>query len=401
MRPSGVAVAAAFVVNGTLYGSWAARVPALADQVGAGVEGVGLALLGPAVAMILTAGPAGRACARWGARPVLAVCLAGACLLLPVLGLTGSVLALGLALAALGGLMGAVDVSMNIAAVAVIRRVRRPLMPVFHAGFSFGGLAGSAGAAGAAALTLAPAAQFSVVGVVGLAALAMTARAIPAEATERPEPAGSARRSPVGYRQVLSRGRLWLLAAVALCAAVAEGACAEWSALFLTNERAVGEAAAAAGYSVFAVAIAVTRLTGEWAQRRFGPYRLLVMSGGLAAAGVLLAAVVPSGVAGYIGFAIAGVGLAFCFPLAMDLAGAAGREPGGTGGDRELGFVTTVAYAGLLGGPPMIGLVAGIGGLALAMGVVGVVALLIVPVALASRPKPAGRPVVLAGAERP
>ncbi|MCA2174742.1 MFS transporter [Nonomuraea glycinis] len=381
MTSSRIAVAVSFVVNGALYGSWAARVPALADQVGAGVDGVGLALLGPAVAMVLTTSPAARACAHWGPRRVLVTCLTAACLLLPVLGLADSVWTLGLALALLGGLMGAVDVSMNIAAVAVVRRLDRPLMPVFHAGFSFGVLGGSLGAAGAAALSSPPMAQFTVVGVAALATVAVTARAIPDNhAPGEDRPAG-------GFLQVMSRGRLWLLAGVALCAAVAEGACAEWSALFLVTERSAGDAAAAAAHSGFAVAIAVTRLTGERAQRRFGPYRLLMLSGILAAAGLFLAAVVPSAVAGYAGFAIAGIGLAFCFPLAMDLAGAAGNEPGGTGGDRELGFVTTVAYAGLLAGPPMIGGVATLADLTVAMGLVGVIALLIVPVTVAARPR--------------
>jgi fucose permease len=224
-------------------------------------------------------------------------------------------------------------------------------------------------------------AQFTVVGVAALATVAVTARAIPDNhAPGEDRPAG-------GFLQVMSRGRLWLLAGVALCAAVAEGACAEWSALFLVTERSAGDAAAAAAHSGFAVAIAVTRLTGERAQRRFGPYRLLMLSGILAAAGLFLAAMVPSAVAGYAGFAIAGVGLAFCFPLAMDLAGAAGNEPGGTGGDRELGFVTTVAYAGLLAGPPMIGGVATLADLTVAMGLVGVIALLIVPVTFAARPR--------------
>ncbi|MGA6166383.1 MFS transporter [Amycolatopsis magusensis] len=379
MTSSRTAVAVAFAVNGALYGSWAARVPALADQAGVGTGGLGLALLGPSVAMILTASPAAKACARWGARPVLAVCLPAACLLLPVLGLAGSVWTLGLALALLGGLMGAVDVSMNIGAVAVVHQLGRPLMPVFHAGFSFGGLAGSLGAAAAAALAVVPGVQFAVVGAAGLIAVLVTVRAVPGEgATAGERPAG-------GYREVMARGRLWLLAGVAVCAAVAEGACAEWSALFLVDERGFGEAGAAAAYSVFAVAIAVTRLTGERAQRRFGPYRLLVGSGALAATGVFLAAVVPSGTAAYLGFGLAGIGLAFCFPLAMDLAGAAGREPGGTGGERELGFVTTIAYAGLLGGPPVIGGVATLTQLTVAMAVAGVVALLIVPAALGAR----------------
>ncbi|OEV09956.1 MFS transporter [Streptomyces nanshensis] len=375
------AVAVVFIVNGALYGSWAARVPALAAQVHAEPAGLGLALLGPSIAMIVTAPLAARACAAWGARTVLRAALGGACLVLPLLGLTGSPLTLGVALAGLGGLMGTVDVAMNVAAVAVVRRLDRPLMPFFHAGFSAGGLLGSLGAAAAAALTLLPAEHFCVVSAAGLVTLLLTVRALPGErpAPEKRSAAGG------GYRQVVLRGRLWLLAAVALCAAVAEGTCAEWSALFLVRERAVAEAAAAAAYSVFCVTMALTRLVGERIETRFGPYRVLAGSGLIAALGLITAAAVPVGPVAYAGLALAGAGLAFCFPTAMALAGDAGRREDGGGGERELGFVTTVAYAGFLGGPPMIGGIATLTSLTVSIGLVGVLTALITPAALALR----------------
>ena len=373
------AVTVAFALDGAVYGSWAARVPALGEHVGAGPGGLGLALLGPAVAMVLTASPAGWVCARLGARRTVVACLGAACLALPMVGLAGSVWLLGLALAALGGLMGAVDVGVNVAAVSVVRTLDRPLMPVFHAAFSFGGLIGAAGAAAAAARDVPPWQQFCAVGACALIALVVCARPLPggsSPAAERPSGTGT-------FREVVSRPLLWLLACVALCAAVAEGACAEWSAVFLVDQRGAHEAAGAAGYSAFTLAVALTRLTGERAQRRFGAYRVLAAGGALATCGVLLVVVVPSSAAGYAGFAVAGVGLAYCFPIALGLAGDSGAVPGG-GGERELGFVTTVAYAGLLGGPPLIGSVAQVGSMTLAMGMIGLVAALIVPVAIAS-----------------
>ena len=373
------AVAVVFIVNGCLYGSWAARVPALASQTDAEPAGVGLALLGPSIAMIVTAPLAARACAAWGARSVILTALAGACLVLPLLGLVGSVLMLGLALAALGALMGSVDVAMNVAAVAVVRELDRPLMPFFHAGFSFGGLLGSLGAGLAAALDVAPAGHFGYVTAAGLLALLVTGRSLPGE---RPEPH---QRTEGTFRDVVFRKRLWLLAAVALFAAVAEGTCAEWSALFLVRERAVTESVAATAYSVFSVTMALTRLVGERIEGRFGPHRVLAGSGLIAAAGLVATAVVPAGAVAYAGFAVAGVGLAFCFPTAMALAGDAGRRADGSGGERELGFVTTVAYAGFLGGPPMIGGVASLTSLTVSIGVVGLLAALITPAALAVR----------------
>lgn len=46
----------------------------------------------------------------------------------------------------LGGASGVLDVSMNVAAVTVIRATGHALMPVFHAAFSFGALGGSVAA---------------------------------------------------------------------------------------------------------------------------------------------------------------------------------------------------------------------------------------------------------------
>ncbi|OEU91974.1 MFS transporter [Streptomyces abyssalis] len=374
------AVAVVFVVNGGLYGAWAARVPALASQVQAEPAGLGLALLGPSIAMIVTAPLAARACAAWGARRVIVAALAAACLALPLVGLAGSPLTLGLALAGLGGLMGTVDVAMNVAAVAVVRELGRPLMPFFHAGFSAGGLLGSLGAALAAALSVAPAAHFCFVTAAGLLALLCTGRGLPGERPEKEQ-----QHTGGGFRNVLVRKRLWLLAAVALCAAVAEGTCAEWSALFLVREREVTEAVAATAYSVFSVTMALTRLVGERVEARFGPYRVLAGSGLVAACGLTASAAVPAGAVAYAGFALAGAGLAFCFPVAMALAGDAGRREDGSGGERELGFVTTVAYAGFLGGPPLVGGVASLTSLTVSIGLVGLLTALITPTALAVR----------------
>jgi predicted MFS family arabinose efflux permease len=156
---------------------------------------------------------------------------------------------------------------MNVAAVAVTRLLDRPLMPVFHAGFSVGGLLGSIGAALAAAVQWSPLRQFSSLAAIGVIAVALVATSLPADAGER-----SRTRSgdvvltgpPPARRTVL-----WLLALIALCSAVAEGASADWSALFLARDRGVADSLAAAGYAVFSVAMAATRLSGERAERRW------------------------------------------------------------------------------------------------------------------------------------
>jgi MFS family permease len=93
----------------------------------------------------------------------------------------------------------------------------------------------------------------------------------------------------------------------------------------------------------------------------------------------------PWVLASYVGFALVGVGLAFSFPVTIGLAGAAGRRADGSGGEREIGFVTTVAYSGFLAGPPVIGAIAQATDLAVGLGVVGLLITLIVPLVILSR----------------
>src|SRR5207249_4222476 len=77
-------------------------------------------------------------------------------------------------------------------------------------------------------------------------------------------------------------------------------------------------------------------------------------------------------------------GLATAFPLALSLAGDAGKRADGTGGAREIGFVTAVAYTGFLAGPPIVGGIAQATSYGVAFVFVALTAALIVPAVLAA-----------------
>jgi MFS family permease len=362
-----------FLLNGAVFGTWAARVPALAEQVGAEVGSLGLALLGASAGLAVTAPLAARVCAVHGSRGVLIASSLLSPLLLPVLALSQSTLQLGLTLIALGASVAAMDVSMNVAAVVVVRDLQRPLMPQFHAGFSVGGLIGSLGSAAAAQAQWSPMRHFLVAAFIGLLVTAVIAQKIPGGVGER-------HREEVTERpNVLKNPVLWLLASVALCSAIAEGAAADWSALFMVRERGMGDAAGAYAYAGFSVAMALARWFGEPVQRTLGPHRLLAAGGGLAATGLATAVLIPLPAAGYLGFGLAGLGLAFSFPVVMDLASETGKRADGSGGERELGLVTTIAYTGFLAGPPIVGGLAHVSSLVVSLGFVALVTALIIP----------------------
>lgn len=378
MRSQRIAVMAVFALNGAAYGSWAPRMPALADQARADTGMLGLALLFGSIGLITAATQVGRLCARFGAPPLVLVGGLLSAVGLPVLSLAHSPAILAVALFWIGAANGTLDVSMNIAAVTVVRSTGRPLMPVFHAWFSFGGLFGAGGAAVAAGYRIGLWWHFLTVALLGTVVVLAAIRHIPGEPVTATT--GASRRDT----RLLRRPVLWLLGAVVFCSAIAEGASADWSALFAVRERGLGEAAGAMVYAAFSIAMAVTRLVGERAERRLGPTRLLAGGALTAAAGLLLAVLVPLAPATYVGFVLAGIGVAFAFPVALGLAGSAGRRSDGTGGEREIGFVTAIAYGGFMLGPPLIGGIAQATNLAVALGVAGVIASMIAPAALAA-----------------
>jgi MFS family permease len=379
VRSGRLSVFIVFALNGVFIGSWAPRMPALADQIGASHGVLGLSLLGGSVGMIATASVAGRACARFGAPLVVAGSALAASVVVALLAVVSSPLQLGIALVLFGGSVGMLDVAMNVAAVTVIRRTERSLMPVFHAGYSFGALAGSLGAAFAAGHGLGLVPHFLLVSGAVVVITGGVIRFVPRE-----QRVVAAEEHKVPNRRMLGRPVLWLLGLIALFAAIVEGASADWSALYSVDERGMSEAAGAVTFSVFSVVMGIVRLVGEQLERRFGAVRILIGGSLLAGLGLLMTALVPVAWLAFVGFALAGGGLAFAFPVALDLAGAVGRRGDGTGGEREIGFVTTIAYSGFLIGPPMIGGIAQLTNLEFAMGFAGVVAVLIAPAALAS-----------------
>jgi MFS family permease len=158
-----------------------------------------------------------------------------------------------------------------------------------------------------------------------------------------------------------------LLGAVAGATAYGEGALSDWGALHLREQLHAAPALAAAGYAGFSGAMAVGRLAGGQLVLALGERRLLVGGALLAAAGALASVTTSSLPVALAGYALVGLGLANVFPLSIARAGALGGSSG-------VALSTTVGYAGLLGGPPVIGFLAEHAGLPTALGTVALLA---------------------------
>ncbi|MFI2781166.1 MFS transporter [Streptomyces sp. ALB3] len=339
-----------FALDGFLFAGWVVRIPAIKQQTGATASTLGLALLGVSAGAVITMTLTGRLCRRHGSHAVTVVCAVLLSLSIALPAQTDSVLTLGLVLLLFGAAYGGLNVSMNSAAVDLIASLRRPVMPSFHAAFSFGGMAG-AGLGGLVAGGLSPTAHLFALMGIGLLVTAVTAPVLlRGRAAPEPEPVPHATEQP-NVTDVPRRRVVILFGVIALCTAYGEGALAEWGALHLTQDLGAAPGLAAAGYSLFALTMGIGRLTGTALLERFGQTRTLVAGGSTAAAGMLLGALAPAVWPALLGFAVTGLGLANIFPVAVGRAGAL-AGPGG------VAAASTLGYGGMLLGPPVIGFLA-------------------------------------------
>jgi MFS family permease len=384
------AATAFFAVDGFAFATWAVRIPAIKAATHASPEALGLALLGLSGGAIATMTISGALCRRFGARRIVVasgVFLSLALLLPP---LAKSALWLGLALMVFGVGYGCMNVSMNSVAIEVVAALRRPVMPSFHAAWSFGGLAGAA-LGGLLAPHLAPLPHFAVVCAAGLAVTAWCGRALlthplptavadeaafPETPDERSGGEGDPAPRQAGRGVATHAWRVVLLfGLIALCSAYGEGAIGDWGALHLRQDLGAGAGLAAAGYAAFALAEACGRLAGSSLLLRLGQTRVLVLGGLTACAGMLAAALAPAIPVALLGFALTGLGVANMFPAAMTRAGL-------LAGPNGVAVASTLGYTGFLLGPPTIGLLAGAVGLRTGLTTVSALALVATVLAL-------------------
>jgi len=245
-----------------------------------------------------------------------------------------------------GGAMSAMDVAMNEQAVLVERNAKRPLMSSFHASFSIGALAGALiGAVMASISAITPFLHFIIVAIVfGLAMLLSVPHLL------NVEPEAKEKSSTFSFPQ----RALWPLGAVAFSCAIAEGAMADWSAVYLSQAVKTTASFAALGYAAFSLTLTIGRLLGDRLSTIWSPSFIVRAGGLIATIGFLAAVITLQPLVVLIGFAAIGIGLANIIPLSFS---AAGNHPGVAPGAGIAG-VATIGYAGFLAGPPVIGLIA-------------------------------------------
>src|SRR6185436_5528209 len=106
------------------------------------------------------------------------------------------------------------------------------------------------------------------------------------------------------------RGLLLIIGILILCGMTAEGVMYDWSVLYLKQEFGMPQAQAALGYATFSAAMALSRFGGDILRSRYSEQALLRLGATVAAIAMAVVLISASPWVAFIGFALAGAGLA-------------------------------------------------------------------------------------------
>ena len=357
-----------FALFGLVMGSWAGRIPALAERVQVSHSALSMVLLCGGVGALLSFPISSFLMGKFGSRKTLLI--SGLALLgvLVSIGMAPSVPRLMMAVLMLGITASVYDVAMNSAASKREKESGKSEMSMLHGLACGGGLVGATLGSLMASLKIAPATHFIMLAgplaVVLWGAYQMLDVADTVEQVEK-------------KKFALPRGPVALLGMLGFLGAMSEGSIADWSGVFLKEHFRVTDGLAPLGLTCFSAMMLISRLVGDKLKVRFGAQRLVTTGAMISAAGLFFAVLSPNAYFALGGFAVAGLGLSLLFPFVFSAAGAVGPI--------ALAGVASMAYSGTLMGPPVIGAIAHHVGMQMAIGYVGGLSLVIALVASRTR----------------
>lgn len=276
----------------------------------------------------------------------------------------GLVVAIGVAYAGVGALpfialmmlrgisFGLTDLGLNALAMDYEQERPRHIMSPLHAMYSLGALAGALVVGAVFALDFGLAANFLVFGAyfLLLAIIAGTTMI----GRPRPRRTDGAPVSFAASLRLLRNREILLLAILAAVCMFGEVLIAQWSGIYLRDERGMGEDVRVVAVAAYGGLMFVGRMLNGPIVHAIGPRRTVLAQGALIfVGGALIVSELPGWLA-IAGCGLVGLGLAGIIPLALSVAGLA--APGEAGA--ASGAIMVVGYIGLATAPFIAGRVA-------------------------------------------
>ena len=387
------AVYIAFIVNGFIFASWAARIPQVRDGLRVSPGVLGLILLSVAVGSTIATPLSGLVITWLGDSRTVAVMslTAAAGMAIVAVGYRYGIPPVAAGLFLFGFSSGTWDVAMNVQGAAVEQALGRSVMSRFHAGWSVGTVAGAGAGAAMVALGVPVTVHLLAAALVVAAVVPIAARRfLPHARSETRRDGTAVRRSPL---RAWTEPRTLLIGLFVLCMAFTEGTSNDWLSLGIIGGYHTAAALGTLTFAVFLAAMTTGRWFGPPFIDRYGRVRVLRVCAATALVGLFVIEAGGVLAAALAGAVLLGLGTSLGFPTGISAAADDPRYAPG-----RVSTAASIGYLAFLAGPPSIGFLADHVGVLRGLSVAGVlliVAFLLCPVTAPispSAPEPSSPP---------
>lgn len=372
-----VAVTVAFIINGSVLGSFYARIADIKSQLQITNSALGIALLFVAIGVLIGLGFSGRQSAKRGSAPVVIASTYAIGLAVLIVGVTNSLITLCIALIVFGACLSTQDVAMNSHAIVLEHEADKRYMSTFHAMFSIGTLSGGIIGGVFSQNQISVFSQSLILAIIIVISNFFVRNSfLPASIDQH----------PLTKKKNIRRPKIFLVVGLlGLCAALSEGSAGDWGAVLARDTFDATPFVSTLPYICFSAAMVIGRLMGDRLAAKFGPMKLII-GGGLIAGIGLASGLIVGGVGGVIfGWLAIGIGFSTVIPMLFSQAGeiAKSRPQLDFAPSEAVATVSGIAYFGFLAGPPLLGFLGDLIGLRWAM---MIPAILAIAMALSARP---------------
>ncbi|MBO5988429.1 MAG: MFS transporter [Paludibacteraceae bacterium] len=239
------------------------------------------------------------------------------------------------------------DIAINANSIIVEKAYKRPIIGLFHALFYVGVGAGAILSIICLTLNVNVAAHFMMVSAISLIQFYIVRTYFLKETPSK-------KNVPQGFKLLLPKGVLLLIAFIALCGRIIEGSVSDWSTVYMKEIVSLEENIAPVGLLIYASFIAFGRFFGDSIRKRFSEPTILLGCSFLAMLGLGVMIMKTDIYFAVTGLFISGLGLSCLVPIIYSLAGNRKDVSPGTG----IAMVNTISGTGFLFGPFVIGMIA-------------------------------------------
>ncbi len=366
-----VAISIYFFFLGFLFSSWASRIPDIKDKYDLNDAELGSLLFMLPLGALCSLPLSGWMIARAGSKNMSLATLLLYIMALFAIPLVKTIGLLSIVLFCFGFLGNLGNISLNAQGIAIQHQIQKSILSSLHAMWSVGAFTAAAFTDWMMEEERTMESQYMIIVLVTATIVLGFFAALIKDA------------SLSGEKQkvfAIPNRALLFLGLICFCVAMSEGAMADWSSLYYRQIINQPHVVSAMGYTAFALFMSIGRFLGDPLIEKWGYKTVLKGNGLLIAVGMLLSlsTSIPSLV--IIGFALVGLGVSSVFPVVYILA----TKEKSMLPSAALAAVSSVGFVGFLVGPPIIGFIAQLIGLQLALTVLVLLGALIF--FMASRP---------------